>query len=106
MEAFEQFLSNRIHECVFTMENIRFYKTYRVQTILQENGRLVIYLHPTRVSSTRFKNLLSKWKKIVKTASSRSETDLINLIESSSIVILLSDCDGYYQNMLNTTDAT
>ncbi|KII64222.1 hypothetical protein RF11_02894 [Thelohanellus kitauei] len=46
MEAFEQFLSNGIHECVFIMNKARFHKTNRVQTMLQENGRMVIYLQP------------------------------------------------------------
>ncbi|KII69695.1 hypothetical protein RF11_07292 [Thelohanellus kitauei] len=59
MEVFERFFSSGIHECIFIMDNVRFNKTNRVQTIMQENGRK---------------------EKIVKPASPRSETDLFNQV--------------------------
>ncbi|KII62059.1 hypothetical protein RF11_07935 [Thelohanellus kitauei] len=57
MYAFEQFLSNGIHECVFIIDNVRFHKTNRVQTMLQENGRMAIYLLPY----SSFHNLIEKF---------------------------------------------
>ncbi|KII70490.1 hypothetical protein RF11_11826 [Thelohanellus kitauei] len=79
MEAFEQFLSSGIHK---------------------NNCQRVKYLPLYSPFLNQIENLLSKWKNIVKTASPRSETDLLSLIESSSIEIMPSDCDGHYQNML------
>ncbi|KII62780.1 hypothetical protein RF11_08956 [Thelohanellus kitauei] len=80
--------------------DIRFHKTNRVKTMLQENCRVVIYLPPYSPFLNPIENLFSKRKKIVQRASPRSETDLFNLIESSSIEITPSGNDGYNQNML------
>ncbi|KII60603.1 hypothetical protein RF11_07364 [Thelohanellus kitauei] len=46
-----------IHQCVFIMDNLKFHKTNMVQTMLQENGRMVIYLP----SYSPFLNLIEKF---------------------------------------------
>ncbi|KII69333.1 hypothetical protein RF11_10687 [Thelohanellus kitauei] len=46
MEAFDHFLYNGLHKWVFVIDNMMFDKTKSVQTILQENGCMVIYLIP------------------------------------------------------------
>ncbi|KII60798.1 hypothetical protein RF11_06006 [Thelohanellus kitauei] len=46
MVVFEQFLFRGMHECIFTIDNARFHNTNRVQIMMQENGRRVIYLSP------------------------------------------------------------
>ncbi|KII73788.1 hypothetical protein RF11_01159 [Thelohanellus kitauei] len=80
--------------------NVRFHKTYRVQTMLQENGHRVIYFPPYLPFFNPIENLFSKRKNVVKTASPISAIDLFNLIESGSIEITSFDCDSYHRNML------
>ncbi|KII69638.1 hypothetical protein RF11_03718 [Thelohanellus kitauei] len=41
MEAFELFFSSGINECIFIKDNVKFHKTNRVQTMLQENGHRI-----------------------------------------------------------------
>ncbi|KII75158.1 hypothetical protein RF11_10452 [Thelohanellus kitauei] len=38
IEAFERFFSSGIHERIFIMDNVRFYKTNKIQTMRQENA--------------------------------------------------------------------
>ncbi|KII71424.1 hypothetical protein RF11_11530 [Thelohanellus kitauei] len=100
MEVFKQLLSSGIHECIFTIDYLRFHKINSAQTMLHDNGRRVICLPPNLPFLNPIENLLSKWKNIVKTVSPGSETDVLNLIESDSIKITPSHCDGYCRNML------
>ncbi|KII64903.1 hypothetical protein RF11_09315 [Thelohanellus kitauei] len=44
LEAFELFFSSGIHEGIFIMERVRFHKTNRIQTMMHENGPMVMYL--------------------------------------------------------------
>ncbi|KII70785.1 hypothetical protein RF11_14945 [Thelohanellus kitauei] len=68
IEAFELFFSSGLHECIFIMDSVRFHKTNRVQTMLQENGRRGISLPPYSPFLNQIENLLPKWNKIVKPA--------------------------------------
>ncbi|KII65095.1 hypothetical protein RF11_15915 [Thelohanellus kitauei] len=80
MEAFELFFSSGIHECIFILDDVRFHKINRVQTMLQKKGRMVIYLPIYSSFLNHIENLLPKRKSIVIQTSPRSKTDLFNQV--------------------------
>ncbi|KII72901.1 hypothetical protein RF11_12368 [Thelohanellus kitauei] len=96
----KKFLSNGIHECVFIVDNVGLHKTNRAQIMLQQHGRMVIYLPPYSPFLNPMLKSVLFMEEHCRAASSRSETEEIYGVEDCSREITHSECDGYNRNMI------
>ena len=82
------------------MYNVRFYRNESIIRLITYNNFEMPFLPPDSLFlGSNDKMMFSKWKEIAKRASSKTEGELMQLIESGKNLIALSDCEEYFGNM-------
>jgi transposase len=82
------------------MDNASIHRTRALQELCISRNIRMIYLPPYSPFLNPIENLFSKWKGIVKSELVSNEEELLARINTASIEITESDCDGYFRNML------
>lgn len=107
-ESFHNFMSDLIsnitlegiQSAVFVLDNVPFHKIKTIQTLITSVNYKLVFLPPYSSFLNPIKNMFSQWKQHVRSMRIQNELELIDAIDNVSRIILSSDCNNFYRNML------
>lgn len=95
--------SDGVFKALLVMDNVPFHKTQEVRQVIREMNDItirIIYLPPYSPFLNPIKNVLSKWKQLVRQKQSSTEAKLLKHIRKSLKKITSKNCRNFYRYML------
>ncbi|KAI5150382.1 hypothetical protein ENBRE01_1463 [Enteropsectra breve] len=84
-----------IHEAIFVMGNVPFYKADAIKNLINETSFELIFLPPYSPFLNPNENMFSRWKQTVRSMRIQNEESLIAAIHSGSVIKILMIAEGF-----------
>ena len=101
MNLYENLLKKRVVTAALIMNNVRFHKSGEIKNIIERDRFGVLYLLHYFFFLNPIENVFSKWKQYARQARVNSGNKLVQYIQKASEIVVPSDCNRYYRNMMN-----
>jgi len=90
-----------IPNAVVVMDNVPFHKHRTIKEKFDSSHHILLYLAPYSPFLNPIENMFAKWKLLIRQSRPNNEQQLLELIQSSSCLISVDDCAGYFRNVFS-----